>query len=98
MSLNASGSAMNTVPGGLSAPMRKSETAKNTTDDTYIEWIHTVYHSKHALRDLLEPILGTAAASKGLKYHKKVEKIYGADVASQYTRDIDTETLLKSWV
>ena len=92
MSLNASGSAMNTVPGGQSALMRKSETAKNTTDDTYIEWIHTVYHSKHALRDLLEPILGTDAL-KGLPCHKKVEKIYGADVASQYTRDIDTERL-----
>ena len=83
ISLHASGAAGHTVPGGQSALMRRPEAEANLDSPNFMAWLCSIWRSKSALMDLLLPVCGQSELV-GLSYYKRVQKIYGADVDSQF--------------
>lgn len=96
ISLQASGAAGHTVPGGQSAMMRRSEVEALTLVPQFMTWLCAKWRSKSALADLLVAVCPKEDL-KGLTYYQKVQRVYGADVGSQFKPAADTDLAISMW-
>ena len=84
------------VPGEQSALMRRPEAEQNLKCPRFMAWICAMWRSKVALHELLQPIY-TKDELAGLSYHRRVQKIYAADIASQFKIVPDLADACSAW-
>lgn len=96
ISLHASGSAAHIVPGGQSALMRRAEAEANMSTPKFMAWVCSKWRSTQALGAVLSPVCRPSELAK-LSYHQRVQKIYGADVDSQFRTVPQVEVAIQAW-
>ena len=96
ISLHSSGASSHTVPGGQSALMRQDESMKLCQQNDFLNFASMAWRSHDALLKLLSPVCG-ASELKGLSYHRRVQKIYGSDVISQFRSVDDYAAVIIKW-
>ena len=95
-SFHSSGSVGNTVPGVQSALSRRHAADTNLHSPAFMARLCSTWSKTRALIDLLMPIFPIDVLEP-LTYYQRVQKVYGADVSSQFTFVPELVSAIKAW-